>query len=194
MFFRFIQTFRKEIYVTWEWTCWTYMINAVIWNSRHCLADRFTPGFSRERIAHIRALYRRSVCYRCVRAMQRRWTPFNRLTTKKPTSVSRAFHSRYLADGIPARRRLTGVMMLFSCSSNSVPAQKGGPHGSYMSVPLRIPASLDSSTLFPSVPRTRAFRILRRAVTAVTHLDAICDEIRGREETGLFLCIFAWIR
>lgn len=39
------------------------------------------------------------------------------------------------------------VMMLFSCSSNFMAAQKPDPHSSYMSVPVRIPKSSDFNPL-----------------------------------------------
>lgn len=86
---------------------------------------------------------------------------------------------------------LMGVMMLFSCSSNSVAAQKPSPHGSYMSVAVRIPSSFDFNPL--RAYHTAPVRIPysptgRRAVTVVTHLDAICTAKVG-EAFPFYFCV-----
>lgn len=84
---------------------------------------------------------------------------FNRLTKKRVrVFLAHCARKHSLKLRIPDdARRLTGVMMLFSCSrkekrSNSVcRCKKRGAPGSYVSVPLHIPASLDFNPL-PRIP------------------------------------------
>lgn len=115
------------------------------------------------------------------------FTRGSRVSLAAMAAAQRSFH------------RGRGVMMLFSCSSNSTPraraTQKEGPHGSYMSVPLRIPASLDFNPIPVSfaLSVSRAFHILRRAVTVVTHLDAICDGRTGAERKRSFSSRLSYI-